>query len=181
MYDWTLNVNFPVITLYNSIKRIEKQQPRGFLRKRGLKKCSKFTGEHSCRSVISIKLLCFPLQLSSNHTSSVNLLSILRTLFPKNTFRQLLLWIVKFPHNSHLRTSLYSLCNSSSVTKFLWSVFSRMQTEYGEIRSIQSECEKKRTGKNSVFEHFSRSVISFKIMFIQPGGYVLSSEFPCAS
>ena len=33
-------------------------RPEVFLRKGVLKICSKFTGEHSCRSVISIKLLC---------------------------------------------------------------------------------------------------------------------------
>ena len=44
MYDWTLNVNFPVITLYNSINRIEKQQPRGFLRKRWSEKMQQIYG-----------------------------------------------------------------------------------------------------------------------------------------
>ena len=33
-------------------------QPEVFLEKAVLKICSKFTGEHPCRSVISIKLLC---------------------------------------------------------------------------------------------------------------------------
>ena len=36
---------------------IQKQRPRGFLRKGVLKTCSKFTGEHPCRSAIAIKLL----------------------------------------------------------------------------------------------------------------------------
>ena len=36
----------------------QKQPSRGFLGKSVLKICSKFTGEHPCRSVISIKLLC---------------------------------------------------------------------------------------------------------------------------
>ena len=66
------------------------------------------------------------------------------------------------------------------IRSFFWSVFSRFQTEYGEIRSIsriqteygerlnterysvslriQSEYGKIRTRKNSVFGHFSRSV-----------------------
>ena len=51
-----------------------------FLRKSVLKICSKFTGEHLCRSVISIKL-CSP----------VNLLQIFKTPFPRNTSGWLLL------------------------------------------------------------------------------------------
>ena len=35
-------------------------------------------------------------------------------------------------------------------TEFFWSVFSRIRTEYGEMRSIW-------TRKNSVLGHFSRS------------------------
>ena len=74
-----------------------------FLRKGVLKICSKFTREHPCRSVISIKLLfsfieitlrhvCSPVEeLPWNHTSVqhgyslVTLLHIFRTHFLKNT------------------------------------------------------------------------------------------------
>ena len=35
-----------------------RSRPEVFLRKDVLKICSEFTGQHSCRSVISIKLLC---------------------------------------------------------------------------------------------------------------------------
>ena len=58
-----------------------------FLRKSILKICSKFTGEHSCRCAISIKLL-FALRHGS---STVNLLHIFRTPFSKNTSKWLLL------------------------------------------------------------------------------------------
>ena len=48
-----------------------------------------------------------------------------------------------------------------NVSKYgVFSVFSRIRTEYGEIRislRIQSECGKIWTKKNSVFGHFSRS------------------------
>ena len=54
-----------------------------FLGKGVLKTCSKFTGEHPCRSVISIE------QLYWSHTSAWvlcwNLLYIFRTTFSKNT------------------------------------------------------------------------------------------------
>ena len=44
---------------------------------------------------------------------------------------------------------------------FFWSEFSHIRTEYGEIAvflRIQTKCGQKRTRKNSVFGHFSRSV-----------------------
>ena len=63
-----------------------------FLGKGLLKICSKFTEEHPCRSVISIKSLCNFLEITLQHgCSSVNLLHISRTLFLKNTFAGLLL------------------------------------------------------------------------------------------
>ena len=57
--------------------------PEMFLGKGVLKICSKFTGEHPCQSVISIKLC--------SRGSTVNLLHIFRTSFYKNTYRGLLL------------------------------------------------------------------------------------------
>ena len=57
-----------------------------------LKKCSKFTGEHPCRSVILIKLLCNFIEIALRHGCSlVNLLHISRTLFLTNTSGRLLL------------------------------------------------------------------------------------------
>ena len=53
-----------------------------FLRKGVLKICSKFTGEHPCRSAISIKLQSNFIKIALRHgRSPVNLLHILRTLF----------------------------------------------------------------------------------------------------
>ena len=48
--------------------------------------CSKFTGEHSCRSEISIKLLCNFIEITLWHgCSPLSLLHIFRTPFLKNT------------------------------------------------------------------------------------------------
>ena len=48
--------------------------------------CSKITGAHPCQSVISIKLLGNSFEITLCHgCSSVNLLHIFRTPFPKNT------------------------------------------------------------------------------------------------
>ena len=58
-----------------------------------LKICSKFTGEHSCRSAISIKLESNFTEITLRHgCSPVNLLHIFRTSFPRNTSEQLLLF-----------------------------------------------------------------------------------------
>ena len=52
----------------------------------------KFIGEHPCRGVISIKLLCNFIEIAVRHgCSPVNLKHILRTPFPKNTPGWLLL------------------------------------------------------------------------------------------
>ena len=51
-----------------------------------LKICSKFTGEHPCRKVVSIKLPCNFIETALRHVGSpVNLFHILRTPFLKNT------------------------------------------------------------------------------------------------
>ena len=62
-----------------------------FLEKDVLKICSKFTVEHSCRSEISIKLLC-NIEITLVHgCSSVNFLHIFRTTFHNNTSGRFLL------------------------------------------------------------------------------------------
>ena len=71
--------------------------PEVFLIKGFLKICSKFTGEHQCQSVISIKLLsikflCNFIEITLWHRCSpVNLLHIFRTPFSKDTSGELLL------------------------------------------------------------------------------------------
>ena len=63
-----------------------------FLGKDALKICSKFTSEHPCRSVISIKLRRKFIEITlRDRCWSVNLLHIFRKSFYKNTYRGLLL------------------------------------------------------------------------------------------
>ena len=88
-----------------------------FLGKGVLKIWSKFTGEHPCWSVISIKLLCKFIEITLQHECSpVNLLHIFRTPFPKNTSGGLLLL---FSSSSGLLTvnicSPYQNCIQNSV------------------------------------------------------------------
>ena len=74
------------------IGRVRSSHREVFLGKGVLKICSKFTGEHPCRSVISIKLLCNFIEITLRHgCSPVNLLHIFRTPFSKNTSGRLLL------------------------------------------------------------------------------------------
>ena len=66
--------------------------PEVLLVKGVLKICSKFTGEHPCRSGISIKLQSNFIEITIGHgCSAVNLLYILRTPFTKSTSEGLLL------------------------------------------------------------------------------------------
>ena len=60
--------------------------PEVFLRKGVLKICSKFTGEHPCRTANSIKLLCNFIEIAlRNGYPPVDLSHIFRTPFPMNT------------------------------------------------------------------------------------------------
>ena len=78
--------------LTSPFKGYRSSRPEVFLRKGVLKICSKFTGEHPCRSVISIKLRSSFIEIALQHgCSPVNLLCIFRTPFPRNTSRLLLL------------------------------------------------------------------------------------------
>ena len=66
-------------------------RPEVFFVKDVLKKPSKFTWEHPCLSVISIKLLCNFIEITHWHgCSPVNLLHIFRAPFPKNASERLI-------------------------------------------------------------------------------------------
>ena len=93
-----LHIKQKNIMLVFSIKKCCRQSgyigdshPELFIRKDVLKIGSKFTGEHSCQSAISIKLLCNFIEIKLRHgCSPVNLLHITRTPFLKNTSGRLL-------------------------------------------------------------------------------------------
>ena len=71
--------------------------PEVFLGKGALKISSKFTGEHLCQRVISIKLLSKFIEITLRHgCSPVNLVHIFRKPFRKNTSGGLLLKLVWF-------------------------------------------------------------------------------------
>ena len=73
---------------------LRKQSPEVFLGKDDLKTCSKFTGEHPCRSAISIKLQSNFIEITLRYGCSfVSLLHIFRTPFHKSISEGLLLKI----------------------------------------------------------------------------------------
>ena len=91
---------FDVLRIFRS-SRLEL-----FSRRCVLKICSKFTGEHPCRSSISIRLLCNFIEVTHRHgCCPVNLQHIFRTPLLKNTSGRLLLnfWgsiniLLQIPH-----------------------------------------------------------------------------------
>ena len=86
--------------------------PEVFLRKGVLKIYSTFTAKHLCRSAISVTLLCnFIERILLHGCSPANLLHIFRTIFPKNTSRQLLLELrpYRLLLAELLRNSVYDL------------------------------------------------------------------------
>ena len=82
-----------------------------FLEKGVLKLCSKLTGEHPCRSAISIKLLRNFIVIALRHgCSPANLLYIFSAPFPKNISGRLLVKITKtFNSNFELITDSLGL------------------------------------------------------------------------
>ena len=73
-----------------------RRSPEVFLGKIVLKICSKFTGEHPCRSMISIKLQSNFIEITLRHgCSSVNLLHIFRSPFYRNTYGGMLLYCAR--------------------------------------------------------------------------------------
>ena len=91
--------------------KLRSSRPEVFLGKGVVKICLKFTGEHPCRCVISIKLLCY----FRHGCSPVKLLHIFRTPFTRNTSGGLLLYL--FDGNNFLKRTL--LVIQSRQTKIM--------------------------------------------------------------
>ena len=109
--------------------RSQKQASRGVLKKRFLKICSKFTGEHPCRNVISIKMQSNFIEIAHRHgCSPVNLLHIFRTTFLKNSSGWLrrfkvTLKVLSYIIGSHCASVLYDCFLKTLVFPILhlWS------------------------------------------------------------
>ena len=115
-YPWILkiseNIRCKAIFLRKYRDSIEKKplkpisrssHPEVFLEKGVLKICCKIRGEHPCRCVTLIKLLCSFIETILRHgCSPVNLLHIFRKPFLKNTSRRL------YPYLQQTRNEIYS-------------------------------------------------------------------------
>ena len=87
-----------------------------FLQKGVLKLCRKFTGEHSCRSAVSIKLQSNLIEITLRHgCSPVSLLHIFRTAFLKNNPE----WLLP----SLLTVGTEALLRRCSVKKDILTIF----------------------------------------------------------
>ena len=92
---------FSLVILLNSL---QTQSVNGVLVKSVLKICSKFTGEHPCGSVNSIKLRYNFIEITLSHgCSHVNVLHIFRKLVRKNTKGMLLSFAQLLLVCNHLR------------------------------------------------------------------------------
>ena len=81
-YWLTVNILRNILSSYNVLQVDELRRsslPEVLLRKGALKICRKFTGEHPCRSVTSIKLLC---NLLKSHVDT----GVFRPPLPKKTY-----------------------------------------------------------------------------------------------
>ena len=83
---------FYLVYVITQSLRNRSSRPEMFLGKGILKIYSKFTGEHTCRSVISINLLCNFIEIAFRHgCSPVNLRHVFRAPFSENSSGWLLL------------------------------------------------------------------------------------------
>ena len=92
--EWTTGTRQHALTLSQNLSHalLRSSPPQVFLGKGILKICSKFTGEHPCRSEISVRLQNNFIEITLWHVCSpVNLMHIFGTHFPKNTFGRLFL------------------------------------------------------------------------------------------
>ena len=96
------------VTMLYAQRCIHRSSPSEvFLGRSLLKLCSKFTGEHPCRSTISIKLLCNFIEIALRHwCSPVNLLHIFWTSFHKKTSGRLLLYSAPCQTSNHSKSEL---------------------------------------------------------------------------
>ena len=111
---------------------IQKQPFRGVL-----KICSKFTGEHPCQSVISIKMLCNFIEITLRHGySPAKFLHIFRKPFTKPTSRWLLLYV-------HYQSSIFvrrkNLCKQSILHFFATGLMIKQGLSYFNLKQLRAQ------------------------------------------
>ena len=122
-FDFSLRII--MLTKHRTLLKTFRSSPlETFLGKVVLKICSRFTGEHACRRMISIKLQCNFIEIPLRHQCfPVNLLHLFRTALPKNAYRGLFLNIAhSFPDACSLQLFL-KFYNLFPDVGSLWWVF----------------------------------------------------------
>ena len=124
------------------VKTNRSSRPEMFCEKGVLKICSKFTGEHPCRSAISIKLLCNFIEIALWHgCSPVNLPHIFRITFLKNTAGRLLLKEIKVESdlpNYATRLKNATGVDTSKFTKKTGSASLKSDVDELDIRKLKT-------------------------------------------
>ena len=139
--------------------------PDVFFGKIVLKVCTKFTGEHPCRSVISIKLLCNFNEITCRcEYTPINLPHIFRKPFSKNTYGGLLLHFENYLFFRLLKMlGADQICqqNKHGVKSVLIRSFSSpylhalgLNTESDDSLPFQPECRKMRAKKTPKVDAF---------------------------
>ena len=125
-------------------KKLKSSHLEVFLRKGVLKICNKFTGQHPCRSVISIKLLCDFIEIAFRHgCSPVNLLHIFRIPFPGNTSTWLLLNFFSTEllyTSSALKSNLYDSGKTLNAQQKTGLLFKKIKTSVFSLRMPTKVC-----------------------------------------
>ena len=107
-----------LLDYYILLELVRSRRPEMFLGKGVLKICSKFTGEHPCRSLISIKLHCNFIEITFQHgCSPVNLLHISEHLFQRTPLGGCFWYSAKKLRKSSIRVE-----NSEQSPYFLTAV-----------------------------------------------------------
>ena len=105
--------------------------PDVFFGKDVLKMCGKFTREHSCGSVISIKLLCNFIEITPRHLCfPVNLLHNFRTPFLKGQ-----IWKAASGLGESVILRLWNTYIQLSVIIYLWITISQLFVIFNNIRA----------------------------------------------
>ena len=141
-------VPFKQVKFFPFEKIFRNSRPELFLVKGVLKIYSKFTGEHPCRSATSIKLKSNFIEITLRHgCSTVNLLHISRTPFPRNNSGCELLNIFaskekKSSYDQHKYEKLFWLRIGRvkpSVNKVISNIVGSKPSKPWSLSEVQSE------------------------------------------
>ena len=122
-----------------------------------LKICSKFTREHPCRSVISIKLLCKFTEITLRHECSpVNLLNIFRTDFHRNASGGLHLFVSTIETTKYLKLQSFK---KKQIQKSFYKETLRQQNamkffRLGLLLNLNLQYENRTTFSTTRMSHF---------------------------